>query len=540
MTLSNPSFSSSKVKIKKSNQSLSSDGRILVTRMGWLLRLLLISCLVALVFVSTLYLGIQNPREEPIYIYSGFLISFSIVIYLVGWALYRNPSSPSKYSFIDPNSNENEKYPLVSVIVPIYNQRDMIEIVIDAILNSTYDNVEIIAVNDGSIDGTKEILDSYEVRRPSCKLKIIHKKNGGKRKAVATGFLKSSGKYIVLIDSDSVIDKHAIKEFMNAFLSNPEVGAVAGHAKLLNAHRTFFTKCQDAWYDYEFNIYKACESFFGTVTCCCGCLAGYRREAIEDFMMFWHNATNQITASSTKTCATLNNSNTCNRHNNRGKNTKACAHQLQLISSKSVAKKATITTPTYKFLPNVLACRFLILSLFNKFLKSVASYDDSEDRALTSYSIIRWKSVYVSSAIVYTQAPEDFRGFIRQQKRWKKGHTRANLFVGTFLWLRNRLHRLPLSLIFYIGFGITFVSPILMVATLAYGIFILHHFWSPIFLALGFVLIGFVEGLDYKLRDTNARYWMYRPIINLIQAFIISWLVFYALLNYRKNEWLTR
>jgi cellulose synthase/poly-beta-1,6-N-acetylglucosamine synthase-like glycosyltransferase len=172
MTLSNPSFTKSVVIVKKSNQSLSSDGRILVTRKGWLLRLLLISCLVALVFASTLYLGIQNPREEPIYIYSGFLISFSIVIYLVGWVLYRNPSLPSKCSFIDTNSNENEKNPLVSVIVPIYNQK----VVIDSILNSTYDNVEIIAVNDGSIDGTKEILDSYEVRRPSSKLKIIHKK----------------------------------------------------------------------------------------------------------------------------------------------------------------------------------------------------------------------------------------------------------------------------------------------------------------------------------------------------------------------------
>ena len=79
-----------------------------------------------------------------------------------------------------------------------------------------------------------------------------------------------------------------------------------------------------------------------------------------------------------------------------------------------------------------------------------------------------------------------------------------------------------------------------MVATLIYGIFIIHHFWAPIFLALGFVMIGFVEGLDYRIRDTNARYWKYRPIINLIQAFIVSWLVYYALLNYRKNEWLTR
>jgi hyaluronan synthase len=85
-----------------------------------------------------------------------------------------------------------------------------------------------------------------------------------------------------------------------------------------------------------------------------------------------------------------------------------------------------------------------------------------------------------------------------------------------------------------------FVSPLVIVTTLIYGIFVLNHLWSPIYLALAFLLIGFVEGMDYRLRDANARYWMYRPIINLIQAFIISWLVFYALVNYRKNEWLTR
>lgn len=421
MALSDPSCQRKseaiKLAIKKSNQALSSDGRILVTKKGWLLRLLVTSCLAVLVLVSTLYLGVQNPREQPIYIYSGFLISFSIAIYLIGWILYRNPStSPSTHSLTDTDTDTNSnKNPLVSVIVPIYNQKNMIEIVIDAILNSTYDNVEIIAVNDGSNDGTKEILDSYEVRHPTNRLKIIHKKNGGKRKAVATGFFQSSGKYLVLVDSDSIIDRHAIKEFMNTFLSKPEIGAVTRHAKILNAHKNFFTKCQDAWYDYEFNMYKACESFFGTVTCCCGCLAGYRREAVEDFMLFWHNGARSFTASSSKTGATLSNSKIRGRHNNRG-NMKTSTPQLHLISAKPA--RTTTTTPRAKFLPDVLACRFLILSLFNKFLKSVASYDDSEDRALTSYSIIKWKSGYVSSAMVYTEAPEDFRGFIRQQKRW--------------------------------------------------------------------------------------------------------------------------
>jgi hypothetical protein len=53
-------------------------------------------------------------------------------------------------------------------------------------------------------------------------------------------------------------------------------------------------------------------------------------------------------------------------------------------------------------------------------------------------------------------------------------------------------------------------------------------------------MIGFFEGLDYKMRDPNSKYWKYRPIMNLILAFVISWLTFSAIANYRKDVWLTR
>src|SRR5690606_34465432 len=108
---------------------------------------------------------------------------------------------------------------LVSVVIPVFNQRGMIEIVIDAIYQSTYKNLEVVVVNDGSQDGTKEVLDKLAHKYPQ--LKVIHKKNEGKRKAVATGFFNSKGRYVVLIDSDSVVDKHAITEFMKAFKSDP-------------------------------------------------------------------------------------------------------------------------------------------------------------------------------------------------------------------------------------------------------------------------------------------------------------------------------
>lgn len=97
-----------------------------------------------------------------------------------------------------------------------------------------------------------------------------------------------------------------------------------------------------------------------------------------------------------------------------------------------------------------------------------------------------------------------------------------------------------MSLLFYAGFMMTFLSPIITLVALPYSVFILHNNWFPLFLVGGYLLVGFFEGLDYKMRDPNARYWIYRPIMNLILSFMVSWLAFSAIANYRKNVRLTR
>ena len=106
---------------------------------------------------------------------------------------------------------------------------------------------------------------------------------------MASGFVQSQGQYIILIDSDSIIENNAIAEFVKVFDSDSSIGSAAGHAKVWNSDKNFLTKCQDSWYDYEYNIFKTYESYFGTVTCCSGCLAGYRREAIENVLSNWIN-----------------------------------------------------------------------------------------------------------------------------------------------------------------------------------------------------------------------------------------------------------
>ena len=96
--------------------------------------------------------------------------------------------------------------PLVSVIIPLYNQKDFVGEAIESILNQTYSNVEIIVVNDGSTDEPSEVLEKYKTY-----IKLINQKNKGLAAARNTGIKHSSGEYIQLLDADDFLVKDKIK-----------------------------------------------------------------------------------------------------------------------------------------------------------------------------------------------------------------------------------------------------------------------------------------------------------------------------------------
>ena len=91
---------------------------------------------------------------------------------------------------------------MVSIIVPCYNQDQYLNECLQSVIDQTYSNWECIIVNDGSNDGTRDVIDYLAFKYPG--LRVINKENGGKRTAVAAGFYASKGKFLVLIDSDSL------------------------------------------------------------------------------------------------------------------------------------------------------------------------------------------------------------------------------------------------------------------------------------------------------------------------------------------------
>ena len=92
----------------------------------------------------------------------------------------------------------------ISVVVPAYNTGLWLNRCLDSLLNQTYENLEVIVVNDGSTDDTKEVLDAYA--REHKKVKVIHKENGGVTSARLRGVEAAEGAWIGFMDGDDQVE----------------------------------------------------------------------------------------------------------------------------------------------------------------------------------------------------------------------------------------------------------------------------------------------------------------------------------------------
>ena len=95
---------------------------------------------------------------------------------------------------------------LVSVIIPAYNIERYISRCLDSIMAQTYNNLEIIVIDDGSKDQTAEILDDYQKR--DSRIIVVHKENGGVSSARNNGLDIATGDYISFVDGDDLIESN--------------------------------------------------------------------------------------------------------------------------------------------------------------------------------------------------------------------------------------------------------------------------------------------------------------------------------------------
>lgn len=91
----------------------------------------------------------------------------------------------------------------ISIVIPIYNVEQYLAQCLDSIINQTYQNIEIILVNDGSTDNCPQICEDYAAK--DNRIKVIHKENGGLSDARNAGYQLVTGDYLAFVDSDDLV-----------------------------------------------------------------------------------------------------------------------------------------------------------------------------------------------------------------------------------------------------------------------------------------------------------------------------------------------
>ena len=121
--------------------------------------------------------------------------------------------------------------PKVSVIIPTYNREEFIVETINSVLNQTYKDFEVIVVDDGSTDNTKQKLEPFK-----SKIKLIEQPNSERAVARNNGVKNSSGEYIAFLDSDDIWIKDKLEKQVKLLDSKPDVILTYGQSLRINEH----------------------------------------------------------------------------------------------------------------------------------------------------------------------------------------------------------------------------------------------------------------------------------------------------------------
>ena len=196
-----------------------------------------------------------------------------------------------RYSPLPPCDDKH--LPTCTVVVPAYNEGKQVLHTLRSVAQSDYpaDKLQIIAIDDGSIDDTWRWIERAADEFPGRIETIKMPENGGKRYALFAGFLAGTGSIMVTLDSDSLIDSKALRRLVSPFVHDKSVGAVAGNVRVLNKHKSFIPRMLEVSFAFSFDFIRASQSMVGTVFCTPGALSAYRTQPLMRNIREWMNQT---------------------------------------------------------------------------------------------------------------------------------------------------------------------------------------------------------------------------------------------------------
>lgn len=130
---------------------------------------------------------------------------------------FRIPECVNKNGWKEGEAMDTRKDALISIIVPVYQVEKYIKCCVDSVLKQSYQNWELILVDDGSKDQSGIICDAYA--KKDARIHVIHKENGGLSDARNAGLAQAKGSYIFLLDSDDFLHQDTLYEMYQAIIS---------------------------------------------------------------------------------------------------------------------------------------------------------------------------------------------------------------------------------------------------------------------------------------------------------------------------------
>ena len=166
--------------------------------------------------------------------------------------------------------------PAVSVIVPAFNEAVNIERSVRSLDTSDYPELEVLVVDDGSTDGTGDLVERLDLPRT----RVLRQENSGKPAALNHGIEEARHDIVVMVDADTVFEPGTLRELVQPF-REPDVGAVSGNTKVGNRRR-LLGRWQHIEYVMGFNLDRRLYDVLQCMPTVPGAIGAFRREVLVD------------------------------------------------------------------------------------------------------------------------------------------------------------------------------------------------------------------------------------------------------------------
>lgn len=249
--------------------------------------------LTGLLVMSTIWWAPYERNDFPLF--RVFIITFATIL-LAKYFLYMVVSPWYDVAVSIKRNLRGEKElpsyaPRVSVVVPAWNEEVGLVKTVETILKSTYKNLEVIVVNDGSTDNSDKLMKDFiavyekktENKEHAPRLVYAYKQNEGKGKALNDGIRLSTGEIIISIDADCVLLPDTVEQFVRHF-EDEKVMAAVGNVKIGN-QSTLLGTLQHLEFLFSFYFKKA-DSLFNTIYIIGGAAGAFRRSVFDKIGLY--------------------------------------------------------------------------------------------------------------------------------------------------------------------------------------------------------------------------------------------------------------